>query len=62
MTEMKFVADLRVYTTEDRCTMTSILAKNGYNVSQIRMPIDGKKGYEYGIRVRKDPDAIQTTK
>ena len=61
--ELKIVADLRIYSVEDRVTLAGILAKNGYCVSQLKKSRGGNnKACDYYLRVREDPESLQTTR
>lgn len=46
--------DLRVYSVEDRIALASILFKNGYTVSNVKVLEDGKKSPEYCVHVVDD--------
>mgnify|MGYP004497308931 CR=1 FL=1 len=63
MADLKVLADIRIYSVEDRKTVTGILVMNGYCVSQIKKQREGtKNAVDYYLRVREDPDGLQTTR
>ena len=63
MADLKLLADLKIYSIEDRMTVAAILVKNGYCTSQVKKQRDGtKSSIDYYLRVREDPDGMQTAK
>lgn len=63
MAELKTLADIKVYSVEDRSTIAAILVRNGYCVSQLKKLREGtKNAYDFYIRIREDSEALQTTR
>lgn len=54
--------ELKIYTLEDRMTVASILMKNGYTVSQVKVKPEGSKAVSYFLRVDECPDNFGVTR
>lgn len=53
---------LNIYSQEDRLAVAQILIKNGYTVSQGKEMPEGKKAYQYFLRIEEDSKNANTAK
>ena len=54
------VAELRIYTQEDRQTVSGILVKNGYTVRQIKIPKEKGKSNYFCIQAKLEESSLES--